>query len=64
MFVAAYNKLRLTPALRDSQHDALGTLRRTIVAQYLMIVAVLSITAALTMLFSPQAMPLKKRLFT
>ena len=53
MFVAAYNKLRLTPALRDSQHDALGTLRRTIVAEYLMIVAVLSITAALTMLYSP-----------
>jgi putative copper export protein len=51
MLFAAYNRWKLTPAL---QQGASGTsLRRSIVAEYLLIVVVLSVTAVMTTFFSP-----------
>jgi putative copper export protein len=51
MLFAAYNRWKLAPAL---QHASSGTsLRRSIVAEYLLIVVVLSVTAVMTTFFSP-----------
>ena len=54
MSFAAYNKWRLTPALSDGKSAALRGLRRAIAAEYLIIVAVLAVTAILTMYYSPE----------
>jgi putative copper export protein len=52
MVLAAYNKWRLTPAFEQARSDA--SLRRSIAAEYLLIVAVLSVTAVLTAFYSPE----------
>jgi putative copper export protein len=51
MVLAAYNKWRLTPAFGAAQSDL--SLRRSMAAEYVLIVAVLSVTAVLTTFYSP-----------
>ena len=58
LLLAAYNRWRLTPALSlggtaPDGAAAAGALRRSIAAEYLLIVAVLGVTAVLTAFFSP-----------
>jgi putative copper resistance protein D len=50
---AAWNKLRLTPALLQNNPSAAPQLRRSLTAEYLIIAAVLGITAVMTGLYSP-----------
>jgi putative copper export protein len=52
MLLAAYNKWRLTPAFDQAQSGS--SLPRSIAAEYLLIVAVLSVTAVLTAFYSPK----------
>lgn len=53
--LAAYNKLRLTPALRAGDATALRTLRRTIAAEFGLAVVILMLTATLTTTSPPAA---------
>lgn len=53
MGLAALNRLRLAPALARGEPQAGQALRMTLGAEYLLIVAVLVATAAMTGLFSP-----------
>jgi putative copper resistance protein D len=53
MYFAALNKLRLTPALRRNDAGAAPRLRRSLLLEYLLIGAVLAITAWMTGLYSP-----------
>jgi putative copper resistance protein D len=53
MYFAALNKLRLTPALGRNDVGAAQRLRRTLLLEYLLIGAVLVITAFMTGLYSP-----------
>jgi putative copper export protein len=53
MGLAALNKLRLTPALARGEPAALPRLRRSLAAEYVLVCAVLSVTAVLTGFFSP-----------
>jgi putative copper resistance protein D len=53
MVLAAVNRWRLTPALAASVAPARSALRRSIVAEYLLITVVLAVTAMLTTLYSP-----------
>lgn len=53
MGFAALNKLRLTPALRQNSPAAVPRLRRSLLNEYLIIAAVLGITAVMTGLYSP-----------
>ena len=53
MGLAALNKWRLGPALAAGRPAAFGTFRASLAFEYLLIVAVLSITAAMTTLYSP-----------
>jgi putative copper resistance protein D len=50
---AAWNKLRLTPALLQNHPAAAPRLRRSLTIEYLIIAAVLGITAVMTGLYSP-----------
>ena len=54
MGLAALNKWRWTPALVAGESRARASLRRSIAAEYLLIVTVLSVTATLTALYSPE----------
>jgi putative copper export protein len=54
MLFAACNKWRLTPSLSAGEAHAGRSLRRSIVAEYVLISAVLAVTAVLTSLFSPE----------
>jgi putative copper resistance protein D len=49
----ALNKLRLTPALRQNVSSAAPALRRSLAIEYLIICGVLTITAVMTGLYSP-----------
>jgi putative copper export protein len=51
MLFAAYNRWKLTPALQQAASSA--ALRRCIAAEYVLIAAVLSVTAVMTTFFSP-----------
>lgn len=51
MALAAYNKWRLTPSF--AQARSASALRRSMAAEYLLIVAVLAVTAVLTAFYSP-----------
>jgi putative copper resistance protein D len=53
MGFAAWNKLRLTPALWQNNPAAAPRLRRSLMSEYLIIAAVLGITAIMTGLYSP-----------
>lgn len=53
MPLAAFNKWRLTPALAANAPVTLPTLRRVIVAEFVLICAVLTVTANLTAFYSP-----------
>jgi copper resistance protein D len=53
MAFAALNKLRLTPALWQNHPAAVPRLRRSLLSEYLIIAAVLGITAIMTGLYSP-----------
>ena len=53
MFLAAFNKLRLTPAIAAGVLSAPTALRRAILAEYIVIIAVLGVTATLTTFYSP-----------
>jgi putative copper export protein len=53
MGLAALNKLRLAPALARGEPGALPRFRRSVAAEYVLICAVLAVTAVLTGLFSP-----------
>lgn len=53
MGLAALNRLRVVPALARGEAAALGALRRTLAAEYVLIGAVLIATALMTGLFSP-----------
>jgi putative copper resistance protein D len=54
MLLAAYNRWRLIPALAAGHATALAPLRRSIAAELVLISAVLTITAVLTLFFSPE----------
>jgi putative copper resistance protein D len=54
MGLAALNKWRLGPALASGGARAGAAFRRSLVAEYLLIAAVLSITAVLTSFYSPE----------
>jgi putative copper resistance protein D len=51
---AAWNKLRLTPALLQNNSAAAPRLRRSLTVEYLIIATVLGITAVMTGLYSPE----------
>jgi putative copper export protein len=53
MVLAALNKLRLAPALARGEPGALPRFRRSVAAEYILICAVLAVTAVLTGFFSP-----------
>jgi putative copper export protein len=53
MALAAWNKWRLTPALALGEARAAVALQRSIIAEIILIAVVLSVTAALTSLYSP-----------
>ena len=53
MGLAALNRLRLVPELARGEAQAAGRLRRSIVAEYLLICVVLALTAVLTGFYSP-----------
>jgi len=53
MVLAGLNKLRLTPALRQQNPRAVPRLRRVLGLEYLIIAAVLAVTALMTGLYSP-----------
>ena len=53
MGLAALNKLRLAPALGRGEPGALPRFRRSVAAEYVLICAVLAVTAVLTGFFSP-----------
>jgi putative copper export protein len=53
MGLAALNKLRLAPALARGEPGALPRFRRSVAAEYVLICAVLAVTAVLTGFFSP-----------
>lgn len=53
MGFAALNKLRLTPALMQNSPAAVPRLRRSLLSEYLIMAAVLCITAIMTELYSP-----------
>ena len=53
MALAAWNKWRLTPALAAGEARAALALQRSIVAEIILIAIVLSVTAVLTALYSP-----------
>lgn len=56
MIPAALNKWRFVPALAGAaSHNGAGSLRRSIVIEYALIVTVLCVTAALTTFYSPEA---------
>jgi putative copper export protein len=52
MVLAALNRWRLTPAYAEARSEA--SLRRSLAAEYVLIVAVLSVTAVLTAFYSPE----------
>jgi copper resistance protein D len=54
MLLAAYNRWRLIPALAAGHATALAPLRRSIASELVLISAVLTITAVLTLFFSPE----------
>ena len=54
MVLAGLNKLRLTPALRRDDPAAVFRLRRSLLLEYLIIAAVLAVTAVMTGLYSPE----------
>jgi copper resistance protein D len=53
MALAALNRLRLTPALARAETQAAARLRRSITLEYVLICAVLAVTALMTGSFSP-----------
>jgi putative copper export protein len=55
MALAAHNKWRLTPVLSAGAATALPKLRRSIAAEYVLVVVVLVLTAVLTAFFSPES---------
>lgn len=54
MLLAAYNRWRLTPALAAGDAAASAGLRRVISLEFLLIVGILAVTAALTTFHSPE----------
>jgi len=53
MILAALNKWRLAPRIRGGDPAATRALRRSIMAEWVLIAGVIAITAAMTGLFSP-----------
>jgi putative copper resistance protein D len=53
MVLAALNRWRLTPALRSGAEAARRTLQQSLLAEYLLVAVVLTITTALTALYAP-----------
>ena len=54
MLLAALNKWRLGPALDGENLSAGRTFRRVVIAEYVILVGVLSVTAMMVTLFSPE----------
>ena len=54
MGLAALNKWRLGPAIATGQGEALRSFRRSLIVEYVLIALVLSITAVMTTLYSPE----------
>jgi len=54
MGLAAANKWRLGPAIARGEARAAYLFRRSLIAEYVLIIAVLAITAVMTSLFSPE----------
>jgi putative copper resistance protein D len=53
MGLATLNKWRLGPAIAAGNAASLATFRRSVVAEWCLIAGVLTITATMTLLFSP-----------
>lgn len=51
--LASVNRLRLTPAIGRGESGALGTLRGTLLAEYLLLLGTLAITAVMSGAYSP-----------
>jgi putative copper export protein len=54
MLLAAYNRWRLTPALAAGDAASTTELRRVISVEFVLIVGILAVTAALTTFYSPE----------
>jgi putative copper resistance protein D len=54
MVLAALNRWRLGPALEGANLSAGRSFRRVVIVEYVIIIAVLSVTAVMTTLFSPE----------
>lgn len=54
MGLAALNKWRLGPAIATGQSEALRSFRRSVIVEYVLIGSVLSVTAVMTALYSPE----------
>jgi putative copper resistance protein D len=54
MGLAAWNKWRLTPAIARDEHDAAISLRRSMLAEFVLILAVIAVTVTMTTLSSPE----------
>jgi len=55
MGFAALNKWRLVPAMEVAQAQSLPALRRSMLAEFCLIIGVLAVTATMTTFFSPEA---------
>lgn len=53
MGLAALNKWKFVPAIENATSDSTAALRRSVLTEFALIVAVLSVTAAMTSFFSP-----------
>jgi putative copper export protein len=53
MLLASLNKFRYGPALQRGDRGAVGAFRRTVLTEYVLIAAILCVTATLTTFFSP-----------
>lgn len=55
MGLAALNKWRLAPRLSSGEPRTVEAFRRTVVAEYVLVCSVLTVTAVMTMFYSPEA---------
>lgn len=55
MGLAALNKWKLAPRLRGGEPRSVESFRRSVVAEYVLVCSVLTVTAVMTMFYSPEA---------
>jgi putative copper export protein len=55
MLLATLNKWRYAPAINRGEAPAIASFQKSVLIEYVLIVAVLSITAVMTSFFSPES---------